>query len=234
MRSGFYLFRFFRAVAPVPRLTIVTFIVIVVAASAKVAIAPADARDALMPLLVHQAFAASSGFATPARRGYYDLLLTRGDGRFRVAIAHWIASIAPGIVAWMFVAVVEAIVTVGHGNAVRSSGTIATLFLVSTLPWAITVPLPRFAGAIGWLLVAVTAASFMSPGESAIGGSPFGQFRGDLLTSIGILIYPMEMIGRDVRPLAAVVSVPLALGIAAMMAAIAWIHRSDFALEAAQ
>src|SRR5690606_1493220 len=107
-----------------------------------------------------------TGFAMPARRGYYDLLLTRGSGRLGIAVTHWLASILPGLVTWFVVCVTEAIATGGRAGAARASGTVAAFVLVSTLPWAITVRLPRFTGAVGWLLLAVATVAF-APASAA-------------------------------------------------------------------
>src|SRR5262245_49661807 len=77
MRSVLYLLRFFRVAPPLPGLVVWTFGAVVAGACALVLIAPGRTAGALAPLLVLQMFAASSGFAVPARRGHYDLLLTK-------------------------------------------------------------------------------------------------------------------------------------------------------------
>jgi hypothetical protein len=142
--------------------------------------------------------------------------------------------VIPGVIAWLLIVLVEAIVTMGHGAAARTSGTVTTVLLVSTLPWAITVPLPRFAGAIGWLLVLVTTTSFAGAGMGPRTGWPLGALHSDVLPSLGVLLFPMGLIGRDVGSALMLVAPALLLGGLAMGAAMAWIYRADFALESAQ
>jgi hypothetical protein len=235
MNSPAYALRFFRVVAPVPRLTIATFFVLAVAAGAKVAIDPSSTAGALVPIFVLQVFATASGFAVPARRGHYDLLLTSGDSRFRIAFAQWVATVAPGIAAWLAVSCVEAAATFGHGALARASGTVTTAFLVSTLPWAITVPLPRFSGAVGWLLVLVTVVSFSTPRQLSALAWPPGIPHADLVPGLGVLLFPMSLIGRDVSAAFLGLAAPAVLiSVLAMTTAVVWIYRADFALEAGQ
>lgn len=234
MIEPWYPLRFFHVVAPVSRLTMATFVVLATAASVKVAIDPGSTAGALLPIFVLQVFAAASGFAIPARRGHYDLLLTRGDSRVRIALAQWMTTVAPGIAAWLAVSCVEAVATLGHGAIARASGTVTTAFLVSTLPWAITVPLPRFSGAIGWLLVLVTAMSFAPSHASAVVW-PGTEQSTDLISGLRALLFPMSLIGRDVGVAFIVLAAPAVLiAVVAMTTAVIWIHRADFALEAAQ
>jgi hypothetical protein len=84
----FYAFRYFRVVAVVPPLFLAGFVVTVAAAAVTLTRDPSAASEALTPVLLLQLFAASSGFQIPARRGYYDLLLTSesraGRSRWRI------------------------------------------------------------------------------------------------------------------------------------------------------
>src|SRR5215216_6165171 len=91
------LVQFFRVVPTVPRLIVAAFGVVAVSASITIWIAPSRIHLALVPLVVLQGFATSSSFLAPARRGYYDLLLTSGAGRMEIALAHWLLSAAPGL-----------------------------------------------------------------------------------------------------------------------------------------
>src|SRR5688500_7539608 len=100
------------------------------------------------PLLVLQIFAASSRFGPAVRRGHYGLVLVRGIGVAGLMTAHWLASIAAGLGAWLAVAALERLVWPGE-LAALTSGSVLAFLLASTLPWALTTPLPRFAAAIG-------------------------------------------------------------------------------------
>src|SRR5262245_18990147 len=63
--------------------------------------------DAAVPVLLLHMFAVSSGFVVPARRGHFDLVLTGGSTRLRVAVVHWAASVAPGLFVWFVLGCVE-------------------------------------------------------------------------------------------------------------------------------
>ena len=139
MKSLAYPLRFYRVVAPVPPLVGWTFLVLVLIGTLVIVHDPTRAASALIPVLLLQLFAASSGFEVPARRGHYDLLLTSGSGRASMALVHWGTSVAPGIIAWLALVVIEQLASGGNVSRLLASGTLAALCLVSTLPWAITV-----------------------------------------------------------------------------------------------
>jgi hypothetical protein len=235
MRDVAYLIRFFHVVPPVPPLMGGTFAVITLISAAAVVSNPARAAGALAPILLLQLFAASSGFALPARRGHYDLLLTRGGSRARVALAHWLASIAPGIASWLLLAVVELATNHGTRATLLTSGTGAAVFLISTAPWVLTVALPRFSGGVGWLLVLVTVVMTFSAGladDWAVRSTRLDA----LPWAAGVfLLYPLGAVGQQLSPLQALaVSPALALAIALMVVACKWAARADVPLEAAQ
>lgn len=215
-----FLLRFFQAVPPVPSLLIGTFAVAVVVAALATLADPARAGHALGSILLLQLFAAASGFAAAARRGHYDLLLARGERRARIALVHWALSIAPGLLSWGVVAAVETLAR-GAPGAAAATGTMAAMWLVSTVPWALTVALPRFAGAIGWLLLLALLGIF----------GPLSA----LPPPVEATILPAVLLGRDLTrgdlPLVAPGAV---LGLVAMAAACAWIHRMNVPLEAGQ
>ena len=233
VQASWYLLRFFRIVSPLPDMVLWTFAVLVAGASAMIALAPARAAGALAPLLLMQMFAASSGFAVPARRGHYDLLLTRTGNRMSIAVAHWLTSIAPGLASWLIVAVVEAVRT-GQANVCLASGTCVAFALVSTIPWAVTVTLPRFSGGIGWLLVLTMAGITFSPDGSAWLAIP-GRANGPLASSWALLVYPLTSVGRHMSSEDLVLLSPaLTLAATSMAVACVWVAQATFPLEAAQ
>jgi hypothetical protein len=233
MRTIVYLFRFFRVVSPLPALVVWTFGVIVAGACAIVVVAPGRTAGALAPLVVLQMFAASSGFAVPGRRGHYDLLLTRTGSRVSMALAHWVSSIAPGVAGWLIVCSVEALTT-GTSSIATASGTCAAVALVSTIPWAATIALPRFSGGIGWLLMlTISAITLSSRNDASLLRA--GESDGFVAGASAFLAYPLAVVGRHLssRELM-VVSPALALAIVSMTAACGWVRRASFPLEAAQ
>ena len=161
---------------------------------------------------------ASSGFAVPARRGHYDLLLTSGVSRLRIGAAHCAASMVPGVFYWLSIAAIEAIARGGFPGVSLATGTIAALLIVSALAWAATVPFPRLTGGIVWLLI------FVAPVDH------------DLLpTTVRALVLPWTLVGTSV-----LVSGPLPLVAAAVVvvtavvSALAWICRTDISLQVAR
>jgi hypothetical protein len=109
------------------------------------------------------------------------------------------------------------------------------MIVVSTLPWATGVALPRFSGGIGWLLLAVTlATTFSSP--------VFGEW---VATSTRIedlawpawsfFVYPVAAVGQSLVRAQLMAVVPaVAVAVCAMVIACRWIVRRDVPLEAAQ
>lgn len=231
MNGFLYLLRFFRVVSPLSGLVVWTFGVLVLAAATVIVTAPERTAGALAPLLLLQMFAASSGFSVPARRGYYDLLLTATGGRTAIALTHWLMSISPGLASWFIVASVEALRS-GHASIALASGTCAAMAIVSTIPWAVTIALPRFSGGIGWLLVLTAAAFVHSPDDPSwlsmrAGPSP--------ATAWAFLIYPLIAVGRKLTMVETMGVAPALVAAAtSMLVACAWIRRTTVPLEAAQ
>jgi hypothetical protein len=235
MREFWSLVRFFHVVPPVPSMMTGTFVVLTIAAATAIIRDPGRAAGALVPILLLQSLAASSGFALPARRGHYDLLLTRGSSRTLIALVHWSTSIIGGVASWLTLAVLELVVTLGAKQSLFASGTCAAMFLVSTLPWAITVALPRFAGGIGWLLVAVTAATTFSTGVMDEWNATSTQIEQLAWPAWSFFIFPVGAVGQHLARAELVAVVPaVALAVCSMVGACRWIAHTDIRLEAAQ
>lgn len=227
--------RFFRVVSPVHPLMLGAFGLAVVAA-AVVFVFAADLpqkRGALIPILLLQMLATSSGFAGPARRGHYDLLLTTGHGRFQIGVVHWAMSVAPGVAAWTTAAVVELISGRGYADVALATGTMAAMFLVSTLPWALNVRLPRLTTGLAWILLFVLLVSMLPQGagvalEADVGG-------GDTPVLAAALVCPWVLAGRELAPHDVIpVAVAAVIALAGMAASLRWIIGADLPLEAAQ
>ncbi len=235
MRDVWYLVRFFRVVSPVSSMMTGTFAVLTLVSASVIGADPGRASNALMPLLLLQSFAASSGFALPARRGHYDLLFTRGSSRMSIALVHWVTSIIPGLTSWLILAIVELVVSGGASRQLSASGTHAAILLVSTLPWAITVSLPRFSGGIGWMLVAVTTATALSTDLFARWTVSSTRIEELAWPAWSFLIYPLGVVGRHLdREEMMAVTPALALAVAALVTACRWVAQRDVPLEAAQ
>ncbi len=216
------LVRFFRVVPPVaPWMTGALAITAAICGSL-LAARMTGPGEALAPVFLLHTLAASSGFAVPAARGHYDLLLTLGESRFRLGVAHWIASIAPGIAAWLTVAAIEAFVNGGFPLVSLSSGTIVAVWLISALAWGATVRLPRMTGGILWLLVG-----------ALVHGVTWRE--SDLWAALVPLARPVTLVGADLTGADVWAVLPaMLIATAAAAGGLASIHRADVALQVAR
>jgi hypothetical protein len=115
-----FLAAFFRAAPPVTRPMVLCLAATAALGSVAMSAGVATGASVLTPLLVLHIFAASSGFGLATRRGHYDLVLSRGVSVTGLMIAHWLASIAPGVAAWLAVAVFEPLVSTDAPAALTS------------------------------------------------------------------------------------------------------------------
>ena len=204
--------RFFMVVALVPRALLATIGAVCAAGCIAIAVNANHAAAAVAPVLMLQIFATSSGFIIPARRGHYDLLLTCGARRPTIALVHWLVSFAPGVCAWGVLAAAE---LMAGRDTLSTSGTVAAVFLVSTVPWALTVPLPRLSGAIAWMLCFVIATVVSGQTVSETGSLlPWGLVGARLNAIDAFLLFMVGTIGIG--------------------AAVVWIERSNIPLENGQ
>jgi hypothetical protein len=189
----------------------------------------------LTPILLLQLFGAASGFDVPARRGHYDLLLTHGVARRWIVLGHWLASITPGLIAWVMTAVVCQAVKAPEDHSLLSTGTILAVTLVSTIPWATTVRLPRFSGAIGWLLVLATVTLVIPSGWNADIPVPADGWQSWVKAVFAVMVYPPTIVGHTFTSRDAFLVIPALLAATVSVAIAVWsVNRRDIPLEAAQ
>lgn len=229
-----WLWRFYRVVPPVPPLIVVLLVATTIATGGVIVVEPTHAADALLPVFVLQAFAASSGFIVPARRGYYDMLLTRVGRRLRVHLLHCMASIFPGAVCWLALALVEMASNASTRTATLSSGSLAALWVVSCVSWAITTPLPRFAGALGWMVGLIATTTLVATGRTDL-LRLLNQPSPSPASALAFLIYPGGLIGQHLASERLMTVIP-GVVVATLCAAVAcaWLHQTDIRLEGAQ
>jgi hypothetical protein len=236
MTRWFYVARFFFVVPPMPLLMVGALLVVTAVSAVVILVEPSRAAGALRPILLLQLFACSSGFDVPARRGHYDLLLTRGEPRRRVIVAHWVASALPGVLCWVLLAIVGyAVNSSGSRAALFNAGTLSAVLFVSTIPWATTARLPRFSGAIGWLLI-LAMLSLAAPRMLAVDlSASTAGWREWLQTAWAVLVYPPLLVGQSLGGRETLVVVPGLLVAVGVLSAAFWsINRRDIPLEAAQ
>jgi hypothetical protein len=148
-------FRWFAAVSSPPApLTVV--LALLAAGAVGLEIVDRGSSDwVLASIALIQLFAASTGFTRHASRGYYDPVLL-GRNRVPIALAHFAASAAPGVTAWVACGAAQAIA--GRSASIpafRPAGW-AALLLVSTIPWAASVRAAPLVGGTLWLLLSVS------------------------------------------------------------------------------
>jgi hypothetical protein len=227
-----FLMAFFRAAPPVTRPIVLCLWTTAGAGALALATGATDAATVLTPLLVLQIFAASSGFGLAMRRGHYDLVLSRGVSTHQLMVAHWLASIAPGLTAWLAVSVVELLSVPAPGAALRS-GSVLAFLLASSVPWACTTPLPRFAAAIGWLVLLVTSLAMVPAGQQRL-VSALQAAQPTALGALAVMVYPMGLLGIDVLELPAGTVAPgIGCALLSMIAAMEWQRRAEVPLETA-
>ncbi|HEV8232647.1 MAG TPA: hypothetical protein VGQ75_09895 [Thermoanaerobaculia bacterium] len=148
-------FRYFAAVSPPPATLTAVFAILAVGAGALEAVDRGSSDWVLASIAMVQLFAASTGFTRHATRGYYDPVLI-GNGRTRVALAHFAASAAPGALAWLACGACQAVAARSASVPALRPGGWVTLLLVSGIPWAATVRGAPFLGGTLWLLLSVS------------------------------------------------------------------------------
>jgi hypothetical protein len=131
--------------------------------------------------------------------------------------------------------VAQLVASAGTSDSLVASGTCAALFLVSTPPWAMTVALPRFSGGIGWLLVAVTAATTFSTDVLETWTAPSTRIEELAWPAWSFFVYPIAAVGQSLdRAELMAVTPAVALAVCAMVTACRWVNQRDVPLEAAQ
>ncbi len=229
-----YLVRFLMVSPPLPRLLIGTIAVVSLAAIAVTVVDPARGPATLVALLLLQAFACACGFAVPARRGHFDLVLTQGFSRRTIAAAQWLACAAPGVGGWGTIALAHS-VRIGALSPLFDMAAMAALFLVSAIPRAANVALPRFSAAIGWLLMIVgltfVTPQALAPDVAGAAGSQVQWWR----TAVTAAVYPPILIEGTLRGRDTWLALPgVTLGVMALGVAVRFVDRHDIPLEAAQ
>jgi hypothetical protein len=124
-----------------------------------------------------------------ARRGHYDLLLTRGVDRLTIGVVHWLMSALPGLVSWSALALAERL---AGSNALSTQDTLLAVTVASTLPWSVSVPGARMTGTIV-VLFAYSVAAVALPASSgawlAAPGAAAGIACGALASVLMALIW---------------------------------------------
>lgn len=190
---------------------------------------PGSSDGAVIFLILLQLFAASTGFVSHARRGFYDPVLEQAPRR-SVAVAHFLCASAPGCAVLIGIGIAE-VMAGGSGKAVafRASSWTA-LALVSAVAWAISVRGGAVAGGGLWLLLSI---AFLVSGKgmpmlALLKAAERGQAPLRDVVSAG-LIFPMIIPSLNLSRLAAAIL----LGVAALafLAGVEYIARAEFPIR---
>jgi hypothetical protein len=211
MRRLLQVARFFVVVPVVPGALLAGFALATVMGMVALALDVGNAGRIVAPVLLLQLFAAASGFRIPARRGHYDLLLTSGVDRSVILLVHWAMSAGPGLLSWFMLILAE---RVNGGRTLTQPEVVAAALFVPTTAWALTVPLPRMSGAILWLLGLALAATAQLPTDPR---------------AAHLLLWPVALRADD-----DMLAGCLAVAVAGLIVALAWIRNADFPLEPGQ
>lgn len=119
---------------------------------------PINVDEAIVIALFAQMFAAATGYRERALRGHFDPILAFGWSRVSVAVAHWMLSVAPGVLAWLMVSAgVAAVQPTRWPASLTASGLVALLY-VSCAAWAFALPLTRYISGVIWVAALVVLA----------------------------------------------------------------------------
>ena len=147
--------RFFLMIRLHPSYALAMLTAVVLAGGWAAWVTPAELDTGLGMVLFLQMFLVSTGFAIPARQGHFDPLLTCADSRPRIAAAHCLVSIAPGVGGWLALTIVG----LAAGSPVPWSALLgdrmAALIIVSAVGWMAGFLLPRGAAGVIWIAALV-------------------------------------------------------------------------------
>lgn len=226
--------RYFLVVLPHPRYLLAGFALLVALGAWLLRTNPSDVGAPFVPLLFLQMFASSSEFKGPASRGYFDALLISGWSRHVIALSHWISAVLPGVGAWAVLGAAELVVIGPEKAMCYEPQSLTALLLVSTVPWALTLPLPRLSGGILWnltiLVLAATrqGATFLRTAVAATPMAPMGDLASAAVAfaACPFLLLDPSTGSASASPFVLVVEVALAVG--TMLGGVAYVARRDY------
>lgn len=184
---------------------------------------------ATIMILVLQMFAVSTGFASPASRGYLDPVLT-SRSRTRTTVAHFAAAVLPGTLAWLVLAAAEVLRAGSLDVTALHASSLTGLFLISAVAWAATLPLPPLSGGGLWFLVGM---ALLVSGRLMVDVHPVARDPQWFLSHPGralfvALSFPI-LLPSAVFP-APILAALVAIGILALVAGALFVRHRDFSL----
>jgi hypothetical protein len=197
--------------------------------------APDDLRGPYVVLLLCQSFAASTGYATRARRGHFDQILAGRSTRVQFALAHAGLSILFGATTWLTVSLFESVGSGGHWPLGLTVKALAAFAYISAMAWAVSVPFSRYAAGVVWLVGAIVlAGSGRLVSLRNTYAAAADTWMGAWQAAVSAFVFPPLMVGEPSSPPFVTLAVVIAASIVAVAAGVAFIACVGLPLEDAQ
>ncbi len=194
--------------------------------------APDDLRAAYIVMLLCQSFAASSGYASRARRGHFDQLLAGRTSRLRFGLMHGLSSVVYGAAAWVVISGLDALGAGGHWPLGLTPRAAAAFVYVSAVSWGLSVPFSRYAIGLMWLIVTVgIAASGRLLALRNSYANLADAWAGIWPSAGSALVFPPFMVGEPTSPRLTVLSLVFLAAVAAAGVGVTFICSYCLALE---
>jgi len=217
--------------SPSPAILLIVVAVIAWAAYLTI-VEPEDLRGPYIVLLLCQSFAASTGFATRARRGHFDQLLAGRTDRWRFALTHVWSSIAFGGLAWVAISAMDALGAGGHWPLGFTPRAVVAFLYVSAIAWGLSVPFSRYAIGLVWLIATVAlAASGRLVGLRNTYANADHTLAGMWQSTGAALIFPPLLVSEPFSPSSLLMLIVLLAAVASAFAGVAVVSLSSLQLE---
>jgi hypothetical protein len=202
---------FFLVLRPFPGYGLVAFAAVAAFGVLSVWWSPGELDSALGLVLFVQMFFASTGFAATAHRGHFDPMLGHDANRIAALAAQWCASIAPGLLTWLLLALCGYLAGSPVVVSALAGPRLAAFFMVSALAWSAGFALPR--GAAGVLWAAVLVWLLVRHPDLLGWAGPASSALGIVRTAAALVVCPFLLIGSRVgaAPVCAAVGFAVAL-----------------------
>jgi hypothetical protein len=229
--SGISRLRFLIVVSPPARVLAAVLAVLACGAVALESVDPGGSDWVLASIALVQLFASATGFHRYATRGYYDPILLASRRRARLAFAHFLVSVSPGLGAWLATGAAQVLASRSFSvPAFRAPGW-AALLLVSAIPWAASLRISRFAVGSLWLLLtgSLLASGALLVPLSALHAQPAWAADHEL-EAIGVgLAFPSVIPSLSWPP--SVLFAFAAFSLSGLTLGVATVVRGEFALD---
>jgi hypothetical protein len=192
---------------------------------------PEGFDQALAIALFLQTLAASTGYRYRLRLGHFDPVLVGGGGRWRIALAHWVASVGLGLLVWAGLGGIDLARGGGHWPTAFSPAALVAALYVSTTVWMLSLGLGRYAGGLLWLTILFALASTQRlQGLRVMFSNEPETWQGLFRSAEGALVCPLFMFIDTARTSAVLVTLILIATVATWLIGVAQIVSFDGAL----